>query len=113
GRGAADRAPAARAEGDAAGATRLRAGRTQAPAGTGAVQDRRGGGERLPGGAGPARVHGDLDAEARRERDRERRERFLARLLRPRGVPRAEPAVLPADDGRGLRALLRDGPRVP
>ena len=59
------------------------------------------------------RLHRDPDAEDRRHRDRERRERVRARLLRPPRLPRAEPAVLQAGDGRRLRARLRDRARVP
>ena len=60
-----------------------------------------------------ARLHGDPDAEDRRGRDRGRRERLPRRLLRARRLPRAEPAVLQADDGRRLRARLRGRPGLP
>ena len=104
----ADRAAAAGAEGVLADAARPCAaglapsGRAREAGDHGCV----GGG--FPKGAGRARLHRDLDAEDRRFGYRERRERLRARLLRPAGVPRPEPAVLQADDGGRLRARLRD-----
>ena len=58
-------------------------------------------------------LHRDPDPEDRGLGDRVRRQRVRARLLRPTGVPRPEPAVLQADDGRRLRARLRGRAGVP
>ena len=60
-----------------------------------------------------ARLRRDLHAEDRRLGDRGRRQRLRHRLLRPRGVPGPEPAVLQADHGRRLRAGLRGRPGLP
>ncbi len=68
---------------------------------------------RLPDHARRGRLHRDPDAQVRRVGDRVRRERLRGRLLRPAGVPRAEPAVLQAADGGRLRAGLRGRAGVP
>ena len=60
-----------------------------------------------------AGLHRDPDAQVRGVRDRVRRQRLPGRLLRPAGVPRAEPAVLQAADGGRLRAGLRGRAGVP
>ena len=62
---------------------------------------------RLPRAPSTPRASPRSRPQARRVGDRARRERLPRRLLRPAGVPRAEPAVLQADAGRRLRAGLR------
>ena len=101
------------AERRAADAARPRAGGLAAPGAEGAVGAGRGLAARVPRHARRGRVHRDPDAQVRGVRDRVGRQRLRGRLLRPAGVPRAEPAVLQAADGRRLRAGLRGRPGVP
>ncbi len=68
---------------------------------------------RLSGHAERARLHRDPDAQDRRLSHRERQQRLPARLLRPAGLPGAEPPVLQADHGRRLRARLRGRAGLP
>ena len=113
GGGSAVRAAPTGAERPAPDAARPRRGVAAPPGATGDRGDRGGVGRGLPRDARCAGLHGGLHAEGRRRGDRERRQRVPDRLVRPARLPGAEPAVLQADHGRGLRACLRGRPRVP
>ena len=94
-------------------ASRRGAGRASPSGRARALPSRGTRGRGVPQHARRARLHRDPDAEDRRDRDRGRREPLPRRLLRAGRVPRAEPAVLQADDGRRLRARLRGRPGLP
>ena len=97
----------------AADAAGPRPGHLAAPRPEGEVGARGGDAARVPEHARRGELHRDPDAQVRRLCDRVRRERLPGRLLRPAGVPRAEPAVLQAADGGRLRAGLRGRAGVP
>ena len=109
----AGRALATAAERRAADAPRPRAGDLAPPRPASPVGAGRRVTARFPWHPRRGGVHRDPDSEVRGVGYRVRGERLRSGLLRPTGVPRAEPAVLQAAAGGCLRAGLRGRPRVP